>query len=75
MIYLLLLFDFDFIYYANKSAFYQMAMFFKGKSPILGDLDNTMQEIVSSESMNNACSCNSGPSLEHDSSDTSFKLG
>ncbi|CAJ2652197.1 unnamed protein product [Trifolium pratense] len=60
----------------NKHLKQKMAMFFKGKSPILGDLDNTMQEnIVSSESMNNACSCNSGPSLEHDSSDTSLKLG
>ncbi|KAK2430058.1 MADS-box protein SVP [Trifolium repens] len=59
----------------NKHLKQKMAMFFKGKSPILGDLDNTMQEIVSSESMNNVCSCNSGPSLEHDSSDTSLKLG
>ncbi|KAK2376152.1 hypothetical protein P8452_48242 [Trifolium repens] len=59
----------------NKHLKQKMAMFFKGKSPILGDLDTTMQENVSSESMNNVCSSNSGPSLEHDSSDTSLKLG
>lgn len=46
-----------------------MAMLFKGKSPLLGDLD------VSCECMNNVSSCNSGPSLEDDSSDTSLKLG
>ncbi|CAL5189501.1 unnamed protein product [Lathyrus oleraceus] len=47
----------------------KMAMLFKGKSPLLGNLD------VSCESMNNVCSCNSGPSLEDDSSDISLKLG
>lgn len=44
-------------------------------SSIFGDSDSTMQENVSAESMNNVSSCNSGPSLEDDSSDTSLKLG
>lgn len=52
-----------------------MAMLSMGKSPIFGDSDITMQENVSAESMNNVSSCNSGPSLEDDSSDTSLKLG
>ncbi|XP_039690522.1 MADS-box protein SVP isoform X3 [Medicago truncatula] len=56
-------------------AFSQMAMLSMGKSPIFGDSDITMQENVSAESMNNVSSCNSGPSLEDDSSDTSLKLG
>lgn len=47
-----------------------MAMLCNRKNLILGDSDITMQEIVSSESMNN-----SGLSLEDDSSDTSLKLG
>ncbi|KAJ1416409.1 hypothetical protein SESBI_17367 [Sesbania bispinosa] len=51
------------------------AMLCKGRSPFLVDSDITMQEVVSSDSMNNVCSCNSGPSLEDDSSDTSLKLG
>ncbi|CAI8585818.1 unnamed protein product [Vicia faba] len=60
----------------NNHLKHKMAMLFKGKSPILGDLDvTTMQENVSCESMNDVCNCNSGPSLEDDSSDTSLKLG
>ena len=52
-----------------------MTMLSMGKSPIIGESDITMQENVSSESMNNVTSCNIGPSLEEDSSDTSLKLG
>nr|AFK37879.1 unknown [Lotus japonicus] len=33
------------------------------------------KEVASSDSMNNVCSCNSGPSLDDDSSVTSLKLG
>ncbi|AES98247.2 putative transcription factor MADS-MIKC family [Medicago truncatula] len=59
----------------NKHLKQKMAMLSMGKSPIFGDSDITMQENVSAESMNNVSSCNSGPSLEDDSSDTSLKLG
>ncbi|XP_058747784.1 MADS-box protein AGL24-like [Vicia villosa] len=60
----------------NNNLKQKMVMLFKGKNPLLGDLDvTTMQEIVSCESMNNVCSCNSGHSLEDDSSDTSLRLG
>ncbi|XP_004490446.1 MADS-box protein SVP-like isoform X2 [Cicer arietinum] len=54
----------------NKHLKQKMAMLCNRKNLILGDSDITMQEIVSSESMNN-----SGLSLEDDSSDTSLKLG
>ncbi|KAK7275840.1 hypothetical protein RIF29_16966 [Crotalaria pallida] len=54
----------------------QMSMLCKGKSPlVLMDSDIAIQEAVSSDSTNNVCSCNSGPSLEDDSSDISLKLG
>nr|AAF66690.1 MADS-box transcription factor [Canavalia lineata] len=58
----------------NKHLKQKMAMLCMGKSSFLVDSDITLQEVVSSESMN-VCSCNSGPSLEDDSSDTSLKLG
>ena len=55
-----------------------MAMLYKGRRPaVVVDSDIGIQEEggVSSESMTNVCSCNSGPPLEDDSSDTSLKLG
>ncbi|XP_061350063.1 MADS-box protein AGL24-like isoform X2 [Gastrolobium bilobum] len=59
----------------NKQLKQKMAMLCKEKSSFLVESDIAMKEVVSSESMNNVCSCNSGPSLEDDSSDTSLKLG
>ncbi|XP_057442454.1 MADS-box protein AGL24-like isoform X2 [Lotus japonicus] len=59
----------------NKLLKQKMAMLCKGKSHFLLDSNITMQEVASSDSMNNVCSCNSGPSLDDDSSVTSLKLG
>ncbi|KAH9690389.1 MADS-box protein SVP [Citrus sinensis] len=48
----------------------------KGKRVVLVDSDIAIQEEgMSSESVNNVCSCSSGPPPEDDSSDTSLKLG
>ncbi|XP_027330949.1 MADS-box protein AGL24-like [Abrus precatorius] len=58
----------------NRKLKQKTAMLWKGKSSLLVDSDITMQEVVSSDSIN-VCSCNSGPSLEDDSSDTFLKLG
>ncbi|KAL1308778.1 MADS-box protein SVP isoform X3 [Arachis ipaensis] len=63
----------------NKKLKQKMDMVKMGKSPLVMDSsDIGMQEVVSSESLNNACSCISSAapsSLEDDSSDTSLKLG
>ncbi|CAL0317834.1 unnamed protein product [Lupinus luteus] len=53
----------------------KMSMMYKGKSPLMVDKDIAIQEVVSLDSMNNVCSCNSCPSLDDDSSDISLKLG
>ncbi|XP_019454785.1 PREDICTED: MADS-box protein AGL24-like isoform X2 [Lupinus angustifolius] len=53
----------------------KMIMISKGKTPSMVDSNIAIQETFSSDSMNNVCSCNSGPSIEDDSSDTSLKLG
>ncbi len=54
----------------------QMLMLSKGKRPALVESDNGIQEEgMSSESVTNVCSCNSGPPPEDDSSDTSLRLG
>lgn len=54
----------------------QMMGSYKGKRPVLVDSDIVIQEEgTSSESVNNACSCNGAPPPEDDSSDTSLKLG
>ncbi|KAE9595985.1 hypothetical protein Lalb_Chr17g0344521 [Lupinus albus] len=50
-------------------------MISKGKIPSMVDSDIAIQETISSDSMNNVCSCNSGPSIEDHSSDTFLKLG
>lgn len=47
--------------------------------PLIEELDNNMNteegQGQSCESAANVCSCNSGPSVEDDCSDTSLKLG
>lgn len=54
----------------------QVASLCKGKRVVLADSDIAIQEEgMSSESVNNVCSCSSGPPPEDDSSDTSLKLG
>ncbi|KAF1890168.1 hypothetical protein Lal_00025501 [Lupinus albus] len=53
----------------------KMNMMYKGKSPLMVDSNIAIQEVVSLDSMNNICSCNSCPSLDDDSSDISLKLG
>ncbi|KAF1864014.1 hypothetical protein Lal_00031167 [Lupinus albus] len=53
----------------------KMIMISKGKIPSMVDSDIAIQETISSDSMNNVCSCNSGPSIEDHSSDTFLKLG
>ncbi|MED6180244.1 hypothetical protein PIB30_008438 [Stylosanthes scabra] len=63
----------------NKQLKQKMEMVKVQKSVLVMDSGDTgMQEVVSSESLNNACSCISScapSSLEDDSSDTSLKLG
>uniref|UniRef100_A0A5B7BVA8 Putative K-box region and MADS-box transcription factor family protein n=1 Tax=Davidia involucrata TaxID=16924 RepID=A0A5B7BVA8_DAVIN len=54
----------------------QLVMISKGKRPIVAETDNMItEEGQSSESVTNVSSCNSGPPLEDDCSDTSLKLG
>ncbi|KAH7524743.1 hypothetical protein FEM48_Zijuj06G0151800 [Ziziphus jujuba var. spinosa] len=55
----------------------KMMMLYKGKKPVLVECsDNVIvEEGVSSESATNVYSCNSGPPVEDDCSDTSLKLG
>lgn len=52
-------------------------MLYKGKKPVLAECsDNViLEEGLSSESATNVYSCNSGPPVEDDCSDTSLKLG
>ncbi|XP_021284389.1 MADS-box protein SVP [Herrania umbratica] len=60
----------------NKQLKQKMVTLCNGKRPILAESDAAVQEEgVSSESVTNVYSCNSGPTLEDDSSDTSLKLG
>ncbi|MED6151099.1 hypothetical protein PIB30_079025 [Stylosanthes scabra] len=63
----------------NKQLKQKMEMVKVQKSvTVMDSSDIGMQEVVSSESLNNACSCISSgapSSLEDDSSDTSLKLG
>uniref|UniRef100_A0A2N9FA66 K-box domain-containing protein n=1 Tax=Fagus sylvatica TaxID=28930 RepID=A0A2N9FA66_FAGSY len=60
----------------NKQLKQKMLMLSKGKRPALVESDNGIQEEgMSSESVTNVCSCNSGPPPEDDSSDTSLRLG
>ncbi|KAJ8762586.1 hypothetical protein K2173_008025 [Erythroxylum novogranatense] len=47
----------------------------KWRLAVESDVAVQVEEGVSSESATNVCSCNSGPPLEDDSSDTSLKLG
>lgn len=58
------------------SVMFQMTMLTKGKRHVVVEPDVAVpEEGVSSESATNVCSCNSGPPLEDDGSDTSLKLG
>ncbi|XP_015885971.1 MADS-box protein SVP [Ziziphus jujuba] len=61
----------------NKQLRQKMMMLYKGKKPVLVECsDNVIvEEGVSSESATNVYSCNSGPPVEDDCSDTSLKLG
>lgn len=60
----------------NKNLKQKVASLCKGKRVVLADSDIAIQEEgMSSESVNNVCSCSSGPPPEDDSSDTSLKLG
>ncbi|KAK9219494.1 hypothetical protein WN943_008139 [Citrus x changshan-huyou] len=60
----------------NKNLKQKVASSCKGKRVVLVDSDIAIQEEgMSSESVNNVCSCSSGPPPEDDSSDTSLKLG
>nr|AKN56865.1 short vegetative phase protein [Betula platyphylla] len=60
----------------NRQLKQKMMGSYKGKRPVLVDSDIVIQEEgTSSESVNNACSCNGAPPPEDDSSDTSLKLG
>lgn len=55
-----------------------MMMLYKGKKPVLVEYSENnvvVEEGMSSESATNVYSCNSGPPVEDDSSDTSLKLG
>ncbi|KAA8528356.1 hypothetical protein F0562_035711 [Nyssa sinensis] len=53
----------------------QLIMISRGKKPFVGEIDNVITEEHSPESLTNVGSCNSGPPLEDDCSDTSLKLG
>lgn len=60
----------------NKMLKQTMITLTKGKRHIVTEPDVALpEEGVSSESATNVCSCNSGPPLEDDGSDTSLKLG
>ncbi|CAL0315563.1 unnamed protein product [Lupinus luteus] len=59
----------------RKQLMQKIIMISKGKTPSMVDSNIPIHENISSDSMNNVCSCNSGPSIEDDSSDTSLKLG
>ncbi|XP_010060098.1 MADS-box protein SVP isoform X1 [Eucalyptus grandis] len=60
----------------NKMLKQTMTTLTKGKRHIVTEPDVALpEEGVSSESATNVCSCNSGPPLEDDGSDTSLKLG
>lgn len=52
----------------------QMEMVYRGGTRVSSEI-GIQEEGLSSESMTNVCSCNSGPPLDDDSSDTSLKLG
>nr|BAN89455.1 short vegetative phase [Rubroshorea beccariana] len=60
----------------NKRLKDKMVALSKGKRPLPAESDIAVQEEgMSSESVTNVCSCNSGPPVDDDSSDTSLKLG
>ncbi|CAI9116153.1 OLC1v1017229C1 [Oldenlandia corymbosa var. corymbosa] len=62
----------------NKQLKEKMALIYEGKRALnVPDLENAIvvEEGQSSESNANVCSCNSGPPVEDDCSDTSLKLG